>query len=64
MVWLPFKFDDKRKLKMSAKGTNDHFKETGEIEDFTDHPELMKELERRETGDGDSSEAQQLRESR
>ena len=42
----------------------DHFKETGEIEDSTDHPALMKELERRETGDGDSSEAQQRRESR
>ena len=45
----------------------DHFKETGEIEeieDSTDHPALMKELERRETGDGDSSEAEQLRESR
>ena len=43
---------------------SDHFKETGEIEDSTDHPALMKELERRETGDGDSSEAQHLRESR
>ena len=31
----------------------DHFKETGEIEDSTDHPALMKELERRETGDSD-----------
>ena len=42
----------------------DHFKETREIEDSTGHSALIKELERRETGDGDSSEAQQLRESR